>query len=663
MSSIWEQIKNLSPTELEHQGIITSAKVAGTYICPVCGNGSGKDGDGLTVKEYSWGYNYHCFKEGKNYTAVDLIKAAYGIDEAGVVEIAKEKFGLEEEKSPKFSTFYGNNKKMESLVVSGGTATDDVPKNYGEKFYPYAQNQLEGFLQNKGGKFRGLELKDLREVSSGYAYGKLILPYDDYHYFEREVKGKGKKYIKGRREMYNPYCVDFTSPVIVTEGEIDCLSIHKATGLPCVAVGSAVNFKSLVGWLNDLGFIEKLEKPRLILIGDNNDDGTGQKQVAIGLEELKKAGYAAVSFILSTAEKYDANEWLQKDIEGLTKRLYEIYEKASIELQELVTQIMIEDEIKENGGFMNANDYNSNLFDKELEELKKVSRRKSGYGNIDEKQEFLPGLYFVGAISSLGKTSFCLQWAEQMARLGETVLFCSYEMSLIELHSKVLARNVYLKNQYTTLTATQIRRGGNDADLKAVRQELNLKNLKIAKFNFETIDELIEKLKMAMEKMEKAPVIFIDYLQFIRPSKELRETSSKAAIDDIVMKLKIFQQETNAIIVVVSSFNRMNYTQTAAFESFKESGGVEYTADVLFALELYCTAELRGTQTSAQDDRKMIDLAKKEYPRKIRLKCLKNRVGGLYDCFFKFYMKNDYFEACTEGELKLQTQTKVAYRS
>jgi len=101
---------------------------------------------------------------------------------------------------------------------------------------------------------------------------------------------------------------------------------------------------------------------------------------------------------------------------------------------------------------------------------------------------------------------------------------------------------------------------------------------------------------------------------------------------------------------------------TAAFESFKESGGVEYTADVLLALELYCTAELKGSQLGAQSDRKIIDEAKKEYPRKVRLKCLKNRVGGLYECFFKFYMKNDYFEVCTEEDFKVG-QSKAAHRS
>lgn len=464
----------------------------------------------------------------------------------------------------------------------------------------------------------------------------------------------------GKKELYIPEGINWEMPIFVTEGIIDCLSFVKL-GVPAMAVDGAGNFKNLAEWLNSKGFKNAEVKTRLILVGDNNDDGTGQKQAEAGVKELVKGGYAAVSVILSEDLKYDANEFLQKDFEGFVGRVNEIYGEVENELEKISAEISAQKLLEETGGFISAESYDKIFFEKELAELKKVACRKSGYENLDEKQEFLPGLYVIGAISSLGKTSFCLQWAEQMARQGETVLFCSYEMSLIELHSKMLARNLYLKNQHTTLTATQIRRGGGSAELKSVRGSLNLSNylsnLKIAKCKFETIDELLEKLEVAMKGLERPPVIFIDYLQFIRPSTKLRETSARAAIDDIVMKLKIFQQEKNALIVVVSSFNRMNYTQTAAFESFKESGGVEYTADVLLALELYCTAELKGSQS----DRKTIDDAKKEYPRKVRLKCLKNRVGGLYECFFKFYMKNDYFEACKEEDFKVQSRN--AHRS
>ena len=46
-TSAKEEIKNLDPSILESAGIITRAKHG--YICPFCGNGSGKDGTGLLL--------------------------------------------------------------------------------------------------------------------------------------------------------------------------------------------------------------------------------------------------------------------------------------------------------------------------------------------------------------------------------------------------------------------------------------------------------------------------------------------------------------------------------------------------------------------------------------------------------------------------------------
>ena len=669
--SIFDQIKKLAPQILENAGVIKVARTRAngypTYECPFCGNGTGKAGDGLAVQKYDWGYNYHCFKEGKNYTAVDLIVAHIGANDnmGKVAEWAKENFKL---------SYVGEEKKI-ATRKSEPNKKFSFPRNY-SGFYERAQSRLEKYLE-KNEKLRGLSLEDFRAVGAGLATAEelrevgekvgcevLIFPFNENHFFMRSVTDNPtvkRGNTGGKKELYIPEGIKWEMPIFVTEGIIDCLSFIKA-GVPAMAVDGAGNFKNLSEWLDDRGYKDAAKKPRLILIGDNNDDGTGQKQALAGVKELVKGGYAAISVILSPDKKYDANEFLQKDFEKFAGRVYEIYGEVENELEKISAEVVAQKLLEESGGFISAENYDRIFFEKELAELKKVACRQSGYKNLDEKQEFMPGLYVIGAISSLGKTSFCLQWAEQMARQGETVLFCSYEMSMIELHSKMLARNLYLKNQHTTLTATQIRRGGESAELKSVRDSLNLSNLKIAKCKFETIDELLEKLEEAVEDLERPPVIFIDYLQFIRPSTKLRETSAKAAIDDIVMKLKIFQQEKNALIVVVSSFNRMNYTQTAAFESFKESGGVEYTADVLLALELYCTAELKGSQLGAQSDRKIIDEAKKEYPRKVRLKCLKNRVGGLYECFFKFYMKNDYFEVCTEEDFKVG-QSKAAHRS
>ena len=148
---IFDEIKKISPQELKNAGVIRPARESG-YICPYCGNGTGKDGDGLSVTEQAWGYNYHCFGKcgGKNYTAVDLIKEHYGLRDMGEVAAkAKEEFNLSD------SFTFNENKKV----------SQNVGKNYDE-FYKTAQNQLENFIESQGDKLRGLSLEDLREKYS-----------------------------------------------------------------------------------------------------------------------------------------------------------------------------------------------------------------------------------------------------------------------------------------------------------------------------------------------------------------------------------------------------------------------------------------------------------------------------------------------------------------
>ena len=44
---------------------------------------------------------------------------------------------------------------------------------------------------------------------------------------------------------------------------------------------------------------------------------------------------------------------------------------------------------------------------------------------------------------------------------------------------------------------------------------------------------------------------------------------------------------------MVSSLNRLNYTMPIELESFKESGSIEYTLDVVWGLELSILSDLK----------------------------------------------------------------------
>ena len=288
-------------------------------------------------------------------------------------------------------------------------------------------------------------------------------------------------------------------------------------------------------------------------------------------------------------------------------------------------------------------DFFANNFDSAIEQMKAYSERTSGFDNIDQYQFFHPGLYVIGATPAAGKTTFCWQLLEQLARKGETCIYCSYEMSQLELFSKSLARELFKRVPNTELTAADIRRGAWSVQLAAVRNDFAKSNnldLSILELQDESIDDLLTLLKPFCLDKAKAPVVCLDYLQIVPSSKD----SSKLGVDDSVRKLKKFQRDTNTTFIIISSFNRTNYAQSVSFESFKESGNIEYTADVVWALQLFVLNFINSG--SIADSRKRIDDAKKKQPRQIQLKCLKNRQGTNYDCYFNYYSAHDCFEPC-----------------
>lgn len=293
--------------------------------------------------------------------------------------------------------------------------------------------------------------------------------------------------------------------------------------------------------------------------------------------------------------------------------------------------------------------YFANSFKSEIDAMKKYANRSTGFDNLDQHQFFNPGLYVIGATPAAGKTTFCWQLLEQLAEREEKCIYCSYEMGTLELFSKTAARKLFIRDKQTKLTAAEIRRGGWSGELDNVISEISNSqtDLQLLQLQDETIDDLLTRLKPFCVDTTKAPVVCLDYLQIVPSSKE----STKLGVDDSVRKLKKFQRDTNTTFIVISSFNRTNYTQTVSFESFKESGNIEYTADVVWALQLFAINSINPSNIA--DCRKKIDDAKKKQPRQIQLKCLKNRHGTNYDCFFKYYSAHDYFEPCTKKDFKI----------
>ena len=321
-------------------------------------------------------------------------------------------------------------------------------------------------------------------------------------------------------------------------------------------------------------------------------------------------------------------------------------------------------------------DYIGQPFDDELDLFERYKYRKTGFANIDDNMIFIPGLYALGAITSLGKTTFAHQMADNIAASGVPVLYFSLEQSRKELVSKSIARRInQMANtthpHFQRFTDLQIRLNsakGRPEFIEACAAYKNDvgHNLCIIQCNMTiTVEQITALIREYSENFDQPPVVFIDYLQIIGVSKSAGQSfTDKQNIDHIIHELKAFQMSTDTTIVVICSLNRNNYLTPVSGESFKESGGIEYTADCVLGMQLsllsdddFYYKEVSTTQgktklenTSEVEKREMKNEAMSAEKREIDLKTLKIRAGNPNSLFhFKFEAKYDTFYPVDEN--------------
>jgi len=292
--------------------------------------------------------------------------------------------------------------------------------------------------------------------------------------------------------------------------------------------------------------------------------------------------------------------------------------------------------------------YLEDVFIKDIDKFKSYKDRKTGFKNLDELTGGLyPGLYVIGAISSLGKTTFIHQMGDQLAEMGDHVLFFSLEQNRLEMVTKSLSRITARNNKEKAISAIKIRGGRLTPEVLAAAEEYNkiADHISVIECNFDVnIYSIVDYTKQYMAATGTKPVVIVDYLQIIPPTDPRQ--SDKEKTDNIVRGLKKLQSENDLVVFVISSLNRANYLQPIDFESFKESGGIEYTADVVWGLQLQIlNDDLFNKDKQIKEKRQKVRIAKKAIPREIELVCLKNRYGiSSYSCGFKYDPRFDLFE-------------------
>lgn len=299
--------------------------------------------------------------------------------------------------------------------------------------------------------------------------------------------------------------------------------------------------------------------------------------------------------------------------------------------------------------------YIDNLLTADIERMKAAGSRKTGFPVLDKLSNGLyAGLYVIAATSSLGKTTLALQVADNLAAAGHEVLFFSLEQSRLELITKSFSRLLKQENNESVSSLT-LRTGADSNSLQAAAKLYKSKigdKMNIIEGNFGcNIDYISAYVREYISKNGTSPIIFVDYLQILQPSAEVKASTTRESIDQTVTALKRLSRDYGLTVFIISSVNRSNYMQPIDFESLKESGGIEYTADVIWGLQLQClNEELFNEPNKIKNKRERIREAKSANPRQIELVCLKNRFGvANFTCKFEYMPDCDLFTQETEG--------------
>ena len=167
----------------------------------------------------------------------------------------------------------------------------------------------------------------------------------------------------------------------------------------------------------------------------------------------------------------------------------------------------------------------------------------------------------------------------------------------------------------------------------------------------------------------------MDYLQILQPSELARTTDKRLLTDYDVTRLKVLSRDFRIPVLVISAFNRTNYLEPVSFGSFRESSGIEYSSDILLAMQYHGmdyqkhwftsqTGKKKKVFESTQDHNTRVRelLAKMDedgangLPLPIELKILKNRNGSKGSLYYDFLPAYNYYAEGTTRAYQLPAE-------
>lgn len=649
--------------------LLTPDKSRKGFICPICGSGDGAKGTGITTKD---GVHFTCWAGCFTHSdIIDIIGQRDGLTEyRDKLEAACREAGiaLDAPSSYRRTTARDDFSEVEENQKQDRTEQDKHSDIHTSTYTQQQEADYTAYYALCHSRIastdypaqRGLSAEVLERFNIGFDPGwkhpkvvaegknppatpRLIIPTSASSYLARDTRAEipepQRQYSKskvGKVHIFNLDALeDAERPCFVVEGEIDALSIIEVGG-NALALGSVSNAERLLKVLEG-------RKPKQPLIIAMDNDEAGQKAAKTLAEGLEKQGLTF--YRRNPCEGFkDANEALQKDRESL---------RAAVEAANNAGQEEREEYLRTSSAA------NLQSFIDGIAASVDTPCISTGFFNLDSMLDggLYEGLYIMGAISSLGKTSLALQMCDQIAKAGTDVLIFSLEMARAELMAKSISRHTFIiahekypspKDADKANRIAKTGRGITDGKryINYSKEERELINSAVKAYSEYAghifisegvgdigVDQIRETIERHIRITGRQPLILCDYLQILAPYSD--RATDKQNTDKAVLELKRISRDFKTTVIAISSLNRMSYKDAISMEAFKESGAIEYSADCLIGLQLKGAGKKDFNATEE----------KKKDPRTIELIILKNRNAAVGDgATLEYYPRFNFFE-------------------
>ena len=610
----------------------------GGYVCPVCGNGSGEDGTGVKlIKGQS--FRYKCFKCDTSGDVINFYAAENHLDNREALLQVCALYGLEvpTKKFKKISHVHrrisSNSESVKNQAETKIIANDIVlaashlrETDYFSKrgiSYETAEKYHCGYIEEWTHPTK-------RGANNIFPSPRVIIPTSSESYVARSTDdNKVPKMKAGITSIFNIDTLKSSSQhVVIVEGEFDALSIIEA-GNDAIALGSTSNVDKLIEWL-----MEKNIRPHLPLILSLDADEAGQKatdKLAAALRDMRIRFYS-VNLIAEGCK--DQNESLVKFRDSFFQIVADIPNKVN--------------QLQQQSRFKLTDFAKIDKWEKNIRTGRKAI--STGWDSLDKALDggLYEGLYVIPGTPGTGKTALALQMAFQIAQQQQDVLYISMEMGEEEIYERHISRISYQlfwndeKSRHKAKTVhSMIQEGKTVAQAREIFKKVApylRTECSVGTIDADDIRRIVEIYEYELNSL---PVVFIDYLQILKAHDA--HMTDKQAVDYNVLRLKQLSRDFKIPVVILSSMNRMSYSDVISMAALKESGAIEYTADVCLGLQ-HANMEQIKTGTSAGKAEKTIRQLKGKSERDMEIVVLKNRNGKIgEELSFSYYAMFQHF--------------------